>query len=116
MVIKNVRYLLAVAATIALAGCGDHQPGDATGSKVLSNIIQKNGVGAKIVSFKKVQGREVKHGNTEAFELQDIPQLQRRGALGCHLDQRLDRPKQNPIRRFVFPAIDQQRPFSRVID
>jgi hypothetical protein len=69
MVIKNVRYLLAVAATIALAGCGDHQPGDATGSMVLSNIIQKNGVGAKIVSFKKVQGREVKHGNTEAFEL-----------------------------------------------
>lgn len=69
MVFNYARYVLAIAASLALAGCGDHQPGDATGSKVLSNIIQKNGVSAKVVSFKKVQGREVKHGNVEAFEL-----------------------------------------------
>ncbi len=69
MVINNARYVVAIAALLGLAGCGDHQPGDATGAKVLSNIIQKNGLSAKIVSFKKVQGREVKHGNTEAYEL-----------------------------------------------
>ena len=54
---------------IALAGCGDHQPGDATGAKVLRNIFEKNGVDAKIVSFKKVNAREVKRDKIDAFEL-----------------------------------------------
>ena len=53
MITKNTQFLLALAATLSLAGCGDHLPGDATGAKVLRNILEKNGVAAKIVSFKK---------------------------------------------------------------
>lgn len=60
---------MGLAAAFTLAGCGDHQPGDATGAKVLRNILQKSGVDAKIVSFKKVNAREVKRDNIDAFEL-----------------------------------------------
>ncbi|KAF2992741.1 hypothetical protein OGR47_06775 [Methylocystis sp. MJC1] len=63
------RLSIALAAALALAGCGDHQPGDATGAKVLRNILQKNGVDAKIVSFKKVNAREVNRDKVNAFEL-----------------------------------------------
>lgn len=69
MITRHLRLFLAFAAAIALAGCADHQPGDATGAKVLRNILQKSGVDAKIVSFKKVNAREVKRDNIEAFEL-----------------------------------------------
>ncbi len=61
--------LLGVVGALALAGCGDHLPGDATGAKVLRNILEKNGVEAKIVSFKKVNSREVVRDNIDAFEL-----------------------------------------------
>lgn len=63
------RLSIGLAAALALAGCGDHQPGDATGAKVLRNILQKNGVEAKIVSFKKVNAREVNRDKVNAFEL-----------------------------------------------
>jgi len=66
---NGVRLSLVLASALALAGCGDHQPGDATGAKVLRNLLEKNGVAAKLVSFKKVQGREVKNGGGEAYEL-----------------------------------------------
>lgn len=69
MTIHNLRLFVGLAAAIALAGCGDHQPGDATGAKVLRNILEKNGVDAKIVSFKKVNARDVKRDKVEAFEL-----------------------------------------------
>ncbi len=69
MIIRHMRLLLGLAAALTLAGCGDHQPGDATGAKVLRNILEKNGVDAKIVSFKKVNAREVKRDNISAFEL-----------------------------------------------
>ncbi|WP_363347854.1 hypothetical protein [Methylocystis echinoides] len=69
MIIRHLRLLLGLAAAISLAGCGSHQPGDATGAKVLRNILEKNGVDAKIVSFKKVNAREVKRDNVDAFEL-----------------------------------------------
>lgn len=69
MFARHLRLSLGLVAAIALAGCSDHQPGDATGAKVLRNILQKNGVDAKIVSFKKVNAREVKRDKVEAFEL-----------------------------------------------
>ncbi|WP_424362839.1 hypothetical protein [Methylocystis parvus] len=69
MTIRNLRLFIGLAAAVALAGCGDHQPGDATGAKVLRNILEKSGVDAKIVSFKKVNARDVKRDKVEAFEL-----------------------------------------------
>ncbi|WP_442754076.1 hypothetical protein ACNHKD_13915 [Methylocystis sp. JAN1] len=69
MKIRSLRLFIGLAALIALAGCGDHQPGDATGAKVLRNILEKSGVDAKIVSFKKVNARDVKRDKVEAFEL-----------------------------------------------
>lgn len=69
MTSRNLRLLIGLAAAFALTGCGDHTPGDATGAKVLRNILEKNGVDAKIVSFKKVNAREVKRDNIDAFEL-----------------------------------------------
>ena len=33
---RNMRLLTALAAALTLAACGDHQPGDATGAKVLA--------------------------------------------------------------------------------
>ncbi|MEK4034705.1 hypothetical protein WOC76_10280 [Methylocystis sp. IM3] len=69
MFTRHLGLFMGFAAAIALGGCADHQPGDATGAKVLRNILEKNGVDAKIVSFKKVNAREVKRDNTQAFEL-----------------------------------------------
>ncbi|GLI93715.1 hypothetical protein [Methylocystis echinoides] len=66
---RNMRLFAGLAAALTLAACGAHQPGDATGAKVLRNILEKNGVDAKIVSFKKVNAREVKRDNMAAFEL-----------------------------------------------
>ncbi len=59
---------LCVFAALTLAACSDHLPGDATGAKVLRNLLEKDGVAAKLVSFKKVQGREVKRENVDAYE------------------------------------------------
>jgi hypothetical protein len=64
-----MRLFLGLAAALALGACGDHQPGDATGAKVLRNILEKGGVDAKIVSFKKVGTREVTHEKVNAFEM-----------------------------------------------
>jgi hypothetical protein len=69
MFYRPMRLFIGLAAALTLAACGDHQPGDATGAKVLRNILEKNGVDAKIVSFKKVNAREVKRDNVAAFEL-----------------------------------------------
>ena len=76
MTIRSIRLFFGLAAALALAGCGDHQPGDATGAKVLRNILEKNGVDAKIVSFKKTNSREVKRDNINAFELQYEAEVQ----------------------------------------
>jgi hypothetical protein len=59
---------LITASALALAGCGDRAPNDATGAKVLRNLLDKHGVGAKVVSFKKTQGRELKTPETNAYE------------------------------------------------
>ncbi|BGE84474.1 hypothetical protein Ms3S1_09100 [Methylosinus sp. 3S-1] len=58
------------AATIALGGCsGGREPGDAVGAKVLRNLLSKQDVGAKLIAFKKVDGRDVKTPSAEAYEL-----------------------------------------------
>jgi hypothetical protein len=67
---------LATIAALALAGCADKAPGDATGAKVLRNLLDKNGVGAKLVSFKKTQGREVKRSDAQAYEFWYEAELQ----------------------------------------
>lgn len=69
MSIRSTGLFFGLAAALALTGCSDHQPGDATGAKVLRNILEKSGVDAKIVSFKKVNSREVKRDNMSAYEL-----------------------------------------------
>lgn len=66
---QRLLLVLATGVTLALASCNaGGPPGDATGAKVLRNLLDQNGVGAKIVSFKKTLGREVKNGGGEAFE------------------------------------------------
>jgi fructose-1,6-bisphosphatase/sedoheptulose 1,7-bisphosphatase-like protein len=69
MKIKGLKLAALLAPALALAGCGDRPPGDATGAKVLRNILEKNGVDGRIVSFKKVQGREIKRDNVDAYEV-----------------------------------------------
>ncbi len=59
----------ALACAFALSGCGEHLPGDATGAKVLRTILEKGGVKAQIVSFKKVNGRDVQRDTVKAYEL-----------------------------------------------
>lgn len=63
---------MAALAAAFLAGCGasgDGTPNDAAGAKVLRNLLSKYGVGAKVVSFKKTQGREQKSKEINAYEL-----------------------------------------------
>jgi len=68
--------VLAALGSLTLAGCGDQIPGDATGAKVLRNLLDKHGVGAKLVSFKKTQGREVKRPDAQAYEFWYEAELQ----------------------------------------
>lgn len=72
MNMRGLRLSLAALALAALAGCsggGGREPGDATGAKVLRNLLSKQGVTAKLISFKKTQGRDLKTANAEAYEL-----------------------------------------------
>ncbi len=77
---SGFRFVLGLVAglsvSLALSACGEHMPGDATGAKVLRSLLEKNGVDAKLVSFKKVQGREVKRENIDAYELMYEAEIQ----------------------------------------
>jgi hypothetical protein len=73
---QGLFVVLAALAALTLAGCGDQTPGDATGAKVLRNLLDKQGVGAKLVSFKKTQGREVKRPDAQAYEFWYEAELQ----------------------------------------
>jgi hypothetical protein len=73
---NGIRLVLTLAAAVALASCGDHMPGDATGAKVLRNLLDTNGVSGKLVSFKKVQGREMKKGDVDAYEFMYEAEIQ----------------------------------------
>jgi hypothetical protein len=77
MKFRGLRWALAAVAAVALAGCGgDREPNDAIGAKVLRNLLSTQGVGAKLISFKKVQGRDVKTPKAEAYELWYEAELQ----------------------------------------
>jgi hypothetical protein len=70
MTMRVLLLAVAAAASIALGGCsGGREPGDAVGAKVLRNLLSKQGVGAKLIAFKKVDGRDVKTPTAEAYEL-----------------------------------------------
>lgn len=73
---QGLFVMLAALGALTLAGCGDQIPGDATGAKVLRNLLDKHGVGAKLVSFKKTEGREVKRPDAQAYELWYEAELQ----------------------------------------
>ena len=107
MITKNTQFLLALAATLSLAGCGDHLPGDATGAKVLRNILEKNGVAAKIVSFKKVQGKELKRDALNAFELMYEAEIQFPEGFEAKCKEELERGK------CAFMGIGEDRTFAK---
>jgi hypothetical protein len=107
MVSRYLRFVLPLVAAVSLAGCGDHLPGDATGAKVLGNILEKNGIGAKIVSFKKVQGREVKHDAVNAFELMYEAEVQFPEGFEAKCRDERDRGK------CAFLGINEDRTFSK---
>lgn len=70
MNMRGLQFSLAALAMLALAGCSEsREPGDATGAKVLRNLLSKQGVTAKLLSFKKTQGRDLKTPSAEAYEL-----------------------------------------------
>ncbi|WP_255609574.1 hypothetical protein [Methylosinus sp. Sm6] len=74
---RGLLLAVAAAATIALGACsGGRQPNDAIGAKVLRNLLSSQGVGAKLISFKKVDGRDVKTPSAEAYELWYEAELQ----------------------------------------
>jgi hypothetical protein len=107
MIIRNLRLFLGLTAALALAGCGDHMPGDATGAKVLRNILEKNGVDAKIVSFKKVNTREVKRDKVEAFELLYEAEIQFPEGFEAKCQNEQERGK------CAFLGIDEDRTFAK---
>jgi hypothetical protein len=107
MFARHLRLSLGLVAALALAGCSDHQPGDATGAKVLRNILQKNGVDAKIVSFKKVNAREVKRDKVEAFELMYEAEVQFPEGFEAKCREEKERGK------CAFLGIDEDRTFAK---
>ncbi len=107
MITRHLRLLMGFAAAIALAGCADHQPGDATGAKVLRNILEKNGVDAKIVSFKKVNAREVKRDKIQAFELMYEAEVQFPEGFEAKCHDERERGK------CAFLGIDEDRTFAK---
>lgn len=64
----GIHLSMALLAGLALAGCGPDEPRDATGAKVLRNLLDKSGVAGKLISFKKVQGRDLKTADAEAYQ------------------------------------------------
>ncbi|MGJ0509276.1 MAG: hypothetical protein ACR652_19565 [Methylocystis sp.] len=107
MIVRHMRLFMGLAAALTLAACGAHQPGDATGAKVLRNILEKNGVDAKIVSFKKVNAREVKRDNIAAFELMYEAEVQFPEGFEARCRDEKERGK------CAFLGIDEDRTFAK---
>lgn len=60
---------LALLSAAVLSACsGSREPGDAAGAKVLRNLFERASVPAKIVSFKKTQGRAAHIGSDDVYE------------------------------------------------
>jgi len=67
----NARFTLslAVVAAASLSACsGSGEPNDAMGAKVMRNLLERAKVPAKLVSFKKTNGRGAHIGNTDVYE------------------------------------------------
>jgi hypothetical protein len=70
MRMRGLGLALAGVVALALAGCsGGREPNDAIGAKVLRNLLSKQGVGGKLISFRKTDGRALKTPSAEAYEL-----------------------------------------------
>ncbi|MEF3368051.1 hypothetical protein V3H18_16065 [Methylocystis sp. 9N] len=100
-------FALCALAALTLAACGEHLPGDATGAKVLRNLLEKNGVAVKLVSFKKVQGREVKRPDVDAFELMYEAEIQFPEGFEANCAAERERGK------CAFLGIDEDRTFAK---
>jgi hypothetical protein len=74
----NARFALSlvVVAATCLSACSGGEPGDAAGAKVLRNLLERSKVPAKLVSFKKTNGRGARIGNTDVYEYQYEAELQ----------------------------------------
>lgn len=107
MIVRHSRLFLGLAAALTLAACSDHQPGDATGAKVLRNILEKSGVDAKIVSFKKVNSREVNRDKISAFELMYEAEIQFPEGFEAKCREEKERGK------CAFLGIDEDRTFAK---
>lgn len=104
---RYIGFPLLVAACAALAGCGDHMPGDATGAKVLRNLLEKSGVKAEIVSFKKTNGRDVKRQDVQAYELMYEAEIQFPEGLEAKCAEEKERGK------CAFLGLDEDRKFAK---
>jgi hypothetical protein len=74
----NARFALSlvVVAATCLSACSGGEPGDAAGAKVLRNLLERSKVPAKLVSFKKTNGRGARIGNTDVYEYQYEAEVQ----------------------------------------
>ena len=65
-----LRVSLALAVGVSAAACNspDREPGDAAGAKVLRTLFERSNVPARIVSFKKTQGRAAHLAEADVYE------------------------------------------------
>ena len=73
----------------------------------MRNILEKNGVDAKIVSFKKVNAREVKRDSINAFELMYEAEVQFPEGFEAKCREEKERGK------CAFLGIDEDRTFAK---
>lgn len=107
MVARGIAFACLAAACSLLAACGDHMPGDASGAKVLRNLLEKSGVKAQIVSFKKTNGRDVKRDTIQAYELMYEAEVQFPEGLEANCADERERGK------CAFLGIDENRTFAK---
>jgi hypothetical protein len=66
---NNITRVAAATLILALGACGGtREPSDAAGAKVLRNMFERSAVPARIVSFKKTQGRAAHVGANDVYE------------------------------------------------
>jgi hypothetical protein len=66
---RRITRVAAASLILALGACGEpKEPNDAVGAKVLRNMFERAAVPARIVSFKKTQGRAAHVGNEDVYE------------------------------------------------
>ncbi|QGM47577.1 hypothetical protein [Methylocystis heyeri] len=66
---RRITRVAAASLILALGACGEpKEPNDAVGAKVLRNMFERAAVPARIVSFKKTQGRAAHVGTEDVYE------------------------------------------------